>query len=580
MKVVIEGDGTRVVTVGIPGIQGAESPALTEHRESVGDHGDVDLTGAATGLALAFDGDGILVPTDMGTQIELTAETDARTAADEALQDNIDAEATARATADTNEANARAAADALLIPLTQKGAANGVATLGADGKLPSAQVPSLALSEFLGAVANEAAMLALTGQRGDWTVRTDFDPDRVFILETDDPTQVANWTDVTTPGSVSSVNGQAGVVVLDAGDVGADVAGSAATVQADVDAHEARSDNPHGVTKAQVGLSNVTNDAQETPAGAQAKVDAKKTFVDTDASDGDKVYTAEWHADATPNSGLRGFDLNRSAVGKPVGFTFSTGGTPEWDFGMDATTDDLVLVYDHEVPGDQLRYRKGGHLLFGHSVAQPANTYRFKIEATDLDPPTMTELLRLHGDTAHSGGNMTHILRVTNGTETVLSARADGLVGVGVLNPTTRLHVAQAQNGQTQFLLTNGTAGASSRVGQRIQSDAHSVFLEMFSSTYGTASLADRAMLYTNNTALLLGTNSTERMQIDALGNKFFGTAALATTATDGFVHIPSSAGPPTGTPTLKTGLVPLHVDTTNGRLYAYFGGAWNYIGF
>lgn len=30
-------------------------------------------------------------------------------------------------------------------------------------------------------------------------------------------------------------------------------------VQADVDAHEARTDNPHSVTKAQVGLSNVDN---------------------------------------------------------------------------------------------------------------------------------------------------------------------------------------------------------------------------------------------------------------------------------------------------------------------------------
>ena len=39
-------------------------------------------------------------------------------------------------------------------------------------------------------------------------------------------------------------------------------AAAIAVVQSDVDAHEARTDNPHSVTKAQVGLGNVTNDAQ------------------------------------------------------------------------------------------------------------------------------------------------------------------------------------------------------------------------------------------------------------------------------------------------------------------------------
>lgn len=100
---------------------------------------------------------------------------------------------------------------AALIPLTEKGAANGVATLDAGSKIPAAQIPALALSEFLGTVASEAAMLALVGQRGDWCVRTDLDPDSVFILETDDPTQAANWTNVTGLGVVS-VDGNTGAI--------------------------------------------------------------------------------------------------------------------------------------------------------------------------------------------------------------------------------------------------------------------------------------------------------------------------------------------------------------------------------
>jgi len=65
-------------------------------------------------------------------------------------------------------------------------------------------------------------------------------------------------------------------------------------------------------------------------------------------------------------------------------------------------------------------------------------------------------------------------------------------------------------------------------------------------------------------------------VQIDPNKNVFLGhQAALATGATNGFVSIPGCAGTPTGAPTLKTGLVPLVVDTTDVKLYAYIGGAW-----
>ncbi len=51
------------------------------------------------------------------------------------------------------------------------------------------------------------------------------------------------------------------------------------------------------------------------------------------------------------------------------------------------------------------------------------------------------------------------------------------------------------------------------------------------------------------------------------------GSAAIATNATDGFLYIPSCAGPPTGTPTAFTGRVPLVYDSTNDQFYVYRGG-------
>jgi len=64
---------------------------------------------------------------------------------------------------------------------------------------------------------------------------------------------------------------------------------------------------------------------------------------------------------------------------------------------------------------------------------------------------------------------------------------------------------------------------------------------------------------------------------VDAAGNLICGNAALATSATDGFLYIDTCAGAPSGTPTSATGRVPLIYDTTNNKLYLY-NGAWKPI--
>ena len=86
------------------------------------------------------------------------------------------------------------------------------------GKLALSEVPDLAITEFKGTVANQSAMLAITGQPGDWVVRSD--DGKVYIITGSDPSQLSNWTALSYPASdVLSVNGLTGAVVLDADDI-------------------------------------------------------------------------------------------------------------------------------------------------------------------------------------------------------------------------------------------------------------------------------------------------------------------------------------------------------------------------
>jgi hypothetical protein len=92
---------------------------------------------------------------------------------------------------------------------------NGVATLDGTGKLPTTQLPDLAVSDYLGAVASEVAMLALTGQKGDWCTRTDLGTN--WIITGSTPSSIGSWTQLSYPTApVLSVNTKTGAVTLTA----------------------------------------------------------------------------------------------------------------------------------------------------------------------------------------------------------------------------------------------------------------------------------------------------------------------------------------------------------------------------
>lgn len=114
------------------------------------------------------------------------------------------------------------------IDLTEKGAANGVATLGANQKIPSSQIPAIAITEVF-VVADITARDALVVgpddgevQEGDVAIVTDASADinvnaggASYIYDG------TSWQRLITPDdAVFSVNGETGVVVLDTDNIG------------------------------------------------------------------------------------------------------------------------------------------------------------------------------------------------------------------------------------------------------------------------------------------------------------------------------------------------------------------------
>jgi hypothetical protein len=99
-----------------------------------------------------------------------------------------------------------------------KGIAGGYASLDGAGKIPSTQIPAIAITDTY-VVASQAAMLALsTAETGDVAVRTDVN--KSFILKGTTYSVLADWQELLTPTStVLSVNGYIGAVSLVTSDV-------------------------------------------------------------------------------------------------------------------------------------------------------------------------------------------------------------------------------------------------------------------------------------------------------------------------------------------------------------------------
>ena len=124
-------------------------------------------------------------------------------------------------TSDLNKPVSIATSNALLTKadITSINAANGIAGLDANSKIPSSLLPSLSFTSVATANSNaDMVNLGLTSSKGTVCVRTDLS--KTFVLSVDYGGLVSDWIEMLTPGApVQSVNGRTGTVNLNTGDI-------------------------------------------------------------------------------------------------------------------------------------------------------------------------------------------------------------------------------------------------------------------------------------------------------------------------------------------------------------------------
>lgn len=179
------------------------------------------------------------------------------------------------------------------------------------------------------------------------------------------------------------------------------------------------------------------------------------------------------------------------------------------------------------------------------------------------------------------GTKQLNVLDITLGNGSV-SACAVGLGGVttgfaliaGAVNTiisgtsyvsvaTTGVTIGTAIGGSYKHTIDISTTGVCLGVRNRDTTNGNSTLVIITGATAGTGDLLSA---YNNAGAARL-------FQVSNVGNVTVGSAALSTTATDGFLYIASCAGAPTGVPTAQTGRTPMIFDTTNNKFYIYDGG-------
>lgn len=167
-------------------------------------------------------------------------------------------------------------------------------------------------------------------------------------------------------------------------------------------------------------------------------------------------------------------------------------------------------------------------------------------------------------------GYVLHMAKHNGTTMTDLITFADsGRVGVGTTTPAYALDVAGAIHSTGQIMADYAGArflAAGSAQGFLLQATAATNYMGVYWDGAGAGEVHAPQ-------TLRLETANTARVTLDANGNVAIG-GALTTTATNGYLYIPTMPGAPTGVPTAFSGRAPIVFDTTNNKLWIY-NGTW-----
>ena len=421
-----------------------------------------------------------------------------------------------------------------------KGAANGYASLGADSKIPTAQLPALAITDTF-VVASQAAQVALTAEVGDICIRTD--QNKSYILKTDPASTFSNWSELLTPtDSVLSVNSLTGAVTLTTANI-ADSANKRYVTDANLTVIGNTSgtntgDNP-GVTSV-TGSAPIVSSGGNTPAisisAATTSAAGSLSAADKTTLDGlGSISTQDANAVNIDGGNIDGTVIGASTPAALSATTLNTTGAvvfneagADVDFRVEGDTNANLLVVD--ASADAVGIGTATPTANLHIKDGSGNT-EIKLQGGASSANDVIAFLNSAGSTR---GNITYdtdndfVLFNVNAAERMRIA-SDGNVGIGTTAPIAKLTtdsgdiaisstVASDDGDLGEFQFWNRT-NAGSGSGTSFANDVAAIQGKM----EGTGNNSGGSLhFYTKPD----GETKTEKMTIDGAGKVGIGTTA------------------------------------------------------